>query len=97
MFIYRPDVLDQLLQHGARPTAATRPELVHEFVGDLYRYRLRQLRERFRRKEFPKSDYYGRVVEMRMRYRILAMKPFEWLIESENSEPGTEEAHRVGD
>src|SRR5947207_5670779 len=29
---YRPEVLDQLLQHGVRPTEGTRPELVHDFV-----------------------------------------------------------------
>ena len=82
MFSYRPDILEQLLQHGVRPTSTTRPELVHEFVGDLYRYRLRQLRGRLLRKEFPKSDYYGLVVDMRMRYRVLALKPMEWLIDT---------------
>jgi hypothetical protein len=82
MFIYRPEILEQLLQHGVRPTTATPPELVHEFVGDLYRYRLRQLRDRLLRKEFPKSDYHGLVVDMRNRYRVLALKPFQWLLET---------------
>ena len=82
MFTYRPEILEQLLQHGVRPTTATRPELVHEFVGDLYRYQLRRLRDRLLRKEFPKSDYYGVVVDMRMRYRLLAMKPVEWLVDT---------------
>ena len=27
---YRPEVLEQLLLHGARPTADTPPELVHD-------------------------------------------------------------------
>jgi len=76
---YRADVLDQLWRHGVQPTERTRPELVHEFVGDLHRYELRRLRERLLRKEFPKPEYYGLVVEIRNRYRLLALKPREWL------------------
>jgi hypothetical protein len=78
-FLYRPEVLDQLLRHGVRPTAQTRPELVHEFVSDLYRYELRALRDRLVAKEFPKRDYFGRVVDLRNRYRVIAMRPREWL------------------
>ena len=78
-FPYRPNVLEELLRHGVRPTAATRPELVHEFVSDLYRYELRRLRERLLREEFPKQEYFGRVVELRRRYRVITMRPSEWL------------------
>jgi len=78
-FLYRPEVLDQLLRHGVRPTAQTRPELVHEFVSDLYRYELRALRDRLLAKEFPKRDYFGRVVDLRNRYRVIAMRQREWL------------------
>jgi hypothetical protein len=78
-FTYRADVLDALLRHGVRPTTATRPELVHDFVSDLYRYELRQLRDRLVQREFPKADYFGKVVDIRNRYRLLAMKPREWL------------------
>ena len=76
---YRTDVLEQLRRHGVQPTERTPPELVHEFVGDLYRYELRRLRERLLRQEFPKPEYYGLVVEIRNRYRLLAMKPREWV------------------
>jgi hypothetical protein len=79
MYVYRPDVLEQLLRHGVRPTDRTRPELVHEFVSDLYRYELRVLRDRLLDKQFPKPEYYGRVVAIRNRYRVIAMKPLEWL------------------
>ena len=78
-FHYRSDVLEQLLRHGVRPTDRTRPELVHEFVSDLYRYELRVLRDRLLDKQFPKPEYYGRVVAIRNRYRVIAMKPLEWL------------------
>ena len=72
-------ILDALLRYGARPTPATRPELVHEFVSDLYRHELRRLRDRLIAKEFPKAEYFGRVVALRNRYRIIAMRPTEWL------------------
>ena len=78
-YVYRAAILDELLRHGARPTSATRPELVHEFVSDLYRHELRRLRDRLIRKEFPKTEYFGRVVELRKRYGIISMPPVEWI------------------
>ena len=81
-FRYRPDLLGQLWRHGVQPTAASRPELVHEYVSDLYRYELRRLRDRLLRKEFPKPEYYGRVVELRNRYLVISMRPRDWLDES---------------
>ena len=78
-FHYRPEVLEQLLRHGVRPTEQTRPELVHEFVSDLYRHELRTLRDRLVAKEFPKREYFGRVVDVRNRYRVIAMRPRDWV------------------
>lgn len=77
---YRAEVLDQLAGHGVRPTECTRPELVHDFVSDLYRYELRRLRDRLLRQEFPKPEYFERVVQVRNRYRLLAMRPNDWLM-----------------
>lgn len=76
---YKHDVLDQLAVHGAKPTAATPPELVHEFINDVYRYELRRVRDRFRRREIAKSDYYARVVEVRRRYPLLSLKLWQWM------------------
>jgi hypothetical protein len=72
-FLYRPDVLQHLLRHGVRPTAHTRPELVRDFVRDLYKYEIRCLRERYLRREFPKIDYARRVDALRRRYTVLAL------------------------
>ena len=47
MFTYRADVLQHLLRHGVRPTAHTPPELVRDFVRDLYKYEIRVLRDRY--------------------------------------------------
>jgi hypothetical protein len=43
---YRADVLAELWRHGVQPGATTPPELVGGFVNDLYRYELRELRDR---------------------------------------------------
>jgi hypothetical protein len=75
---YRPEVLEDLWRHGVQPTPATPPQLVHDFVNDLYRYELRRLRDRLRRGEIPKPQYFDRVVEVRLRYRLLAMKAWQW-------------------
>lgn len=79
-FRYRAEVLEQLWRHGVQPTERTPPERVHEFVSDLYRYELRRLRDRLVSKEFPKLDYYGRVVGLRKRYPLISLKPHEWLL-----------------
>lgn len=78
-YSWRPEVLEALLAHGIRPTPATPPALVRDFVSDLYRWELRRLRDRLVRKEIPKVGYYDRVVEIRNRYPLLAQKPHEWV------------------
>ena len=76
---YRTDVLEHLWTHGVQPRENTRPELVHEFVSDLYRYELRRLRNRLVRGEIPKVGYYDRVVALRRKYPLVSLKPYEWL------------------
>ena len=78
-FRYRPEVLEHLAIHGIRPRPTTRPELVREFVNDLYCYELRVLRARLLRSEFPKDTYAGRVVELRNKYSVLALKPGQFV------------------
>jgi len=76
---YRADVLEQLSRHGIHPRSSTTPELVHEFVSDLYRFELRRLRGRLVRKEIPKAGYYDRVVELRRKYPLVSLKPHQFL------------------
>ena len=76
---YRDDVIEQLWTHGVHPLDTTRPELVHEYVNDLYRYELRRLRDRLVRREIPKAGYYERVVALRVKYPLVSLKPHEWL------------------
>ena len=76
---YRSEVLEQLLLHGIRPTPATPPQLVFDFVTDLYRYELRRLRGRLVAGEIPKAGYYDRVVELRRQYPLVSIKPSLWV------------------
>lgn len=80
---FRADVLEQLARHGIQPTSSTRPELVHEFVSDLYRYELRRLRDRLVRGEIAKLGYFERVVALRRQYPLVSLKPHE-LLEGES-------------
>jgi len=81
-FRYKSDILAAPETHGVQPAPATAPEVVHEFVSDLYRFEIRRLRDRLLAGAFPRREYAGRVVELRRRYRIISMRPHEW-IESE--------------
>jgi hypothetical protein len=76
---YRADILDALAAHGVCPTPHTAPELVHEFVRDLYRFEIRRLRGRLLQGEFPRREYAGRVIELRKRYWITAQRAVEWV------------------
>ena len=76
---YKPSVLEQLWRHGVQPTPATPPQLVHDFVNDLYRYELRRLRDRLVRREIPKAGYFDRVVALRRQYPLVSLKANEWV------------------
>ena len=76
---YRRDVLQRLWAHGVQPTERTRPELVRDFVRDLYKYEIRRLRERMLRHEFPRDTYATRVDDLRRRYPVLALRARDWI------------------
>ena len=78
-FRYRVEVIEHLSRHGVHPSPRTRPDLVREFVRDLYRYEIRQLRGRLLRKEFPRSEYAGRVESLRQRYPVLGLLPRQFV------------------
>ena len=76
---YRPEVLEALASHGVRPTPGTRPELLHEFVNDLYRFELRRLRARQVRGEIPRQEYSSHVVALRRRYVLVSVPLRRWI------------------
>jgi hypothetical protein len=84
-FVYRADVLEHLVRHGVRPTDHTPPELVRDYVRDLYKYEIRCLRERYLRREFPKLEYAERVDALRRRYNVLALHARQFLDEATSS------------
>jgi hypothetical protein len=82
-FRYRAEILEELARHGVRPTPHTRPELVSEFVADLYRYELRRLKDRLVRREIPKAGYSERVVDLRRKYVLVSVPLRYWTISDE--------------
>jgi hypothetical protein len=77
---YRADVLEALWRHGVHPTEHTPPEVVRNYVRDLYKYEIRALRERYIRREFPKAEYWIRVDTLRRQYPVLALLPNQFLV-----------------
>ena len=92
LFHYRADVLARLWAHGVQPTDRTHPDLVRDYVRDLYKYEIRRLRERYLRREFPKSEYWGRVDALRRSYPVLALRARDWI---ESPTPEDAEVHGV--
>jgi hypothetical protein len=78
-YIYDNEVARQLEAHGIRPAGTTSPHVVREYLSDLYRYELRRLKARLLRQEFARASYFDRVVDLRMRYRLLSIPVRRWL------------------
>jgi hypothetical protein len=78
-YLYKAHVLDALARHGLVPKPTTSPERLREFLNDLYRYELRRLRDCLVRNEFPRSDYSGRVIELRRRYQLMSVPVQFWI------------------
>jgi len=56
------------------------PDLVRDYVRDLYKYEIRCLRERYMRKEFPKKEYSDRVDALRRQYPVLSLRACDWIV-----------------
>jgi hypothetical protein len=76
---YREAVIEELSRHGVRPAADTRPELVREYVNDLYLYEIRTLRARMQAGRIPKNEYAAHVLELRKRYPLLSLPLVHWI------------------
>ncbi len=76
---YSPEVIQQLAQHGIRPGPSTRPEVIRDYLSDLYRYEIRRLRARLVHGDFPKLEYADRVVRLRLKYPLLSLPVHLWL------------------
>jgi hypothetical protein len=78
-FHYHPNILEQLAFHGIRPSRDTSPAFVREYLSDLYRYEIRQLKSRLLQEEFPRAEYAGRVRQLRRKYVLLSTSPDRWV------------------
>lgn len=77
-FKYRNSVLAELARHGVAPREETPPELIREYVNDLYVYEIRALRKKQRAGLIPMSEYANHVKELRDRYPILSLPIHLW-------------------
>jgi hypothetical protein len=62
------------------PKSTTPPTTARSVVNDIYRYELRQLRDRYLVGEFSKQAYYDKVVETRNRYPVMAILTRFWTL-----------------
>jgi hypothetical protein len=77
-FKYRASVLAALATHGVMPRDDTPPELIREFINDLYVYEIRVLKARMLAGLIPKAEYAAHVEQLRKRYPILSLAVPYW-------------------
>ena len=68
----------ELARHGIKPDTQTPPELIHDFLDDLYRYEIRRLKSRLKAGLIPKSEYADHVTRLRERYPLLSLPIRFW-------------------
>jgi hypothetical protein len=78
---YRSEVLEALARHGIVPRETTPPLFIRDQLNDLYRFEIRRLKARLLRGEFPKTDYIGRVLDLRGKYMLLSIPVEEWMVD----------------
>lgn len=77
-YVYHPEVLDELARHGLRPLPGTPPQALRDALRDLYKYEIKRLRADLLAKRIAKTDYAGRVLELRRRYPLLSVPLQLW-------------------
>jgi len=73
-----PEVLEELLRHGAIPLAHTDPQLVRDWLSGVYKHEIRTLKARLKRGEFPAGEYADRVRRLRRGYVLLSIPLETW-------------------
>lgn len=81
VYVYRPEVVEQLARHGLRPRPMTPPERLRDAVRDLYKYEIKVLRTRLLAGAIERRSYAGAVIELRRRYLLLSLPLALWTIE----------------
>jgi hypothetical protein len=78
---YRAEVVEALSRHGVIPRPDTSPEMVREFVNDLYLFEIRRLRDRMRAGLIPRDRYAAAVAQLREQYPVLSLPINYWTYE----------------
>ena len=78
-YTYHPTILEELARHGLKPRPSTSPGQLRDAVRDLYKYEIKRLRGELLAGRFPRTEYAGRVIELRRRYRVLSVPIHLWI------------------
>ena len=73
-----PEVLEELLRHGAIPAHHTDPQLVRDWLSAIYKHEIRTLKGRLKRGDFPAREYADRVRLLRRGYVLLSIPLETW-------------------
>jgi hypothetical protein len=87
MYVYHPQVLDELARHGLKPLPTTSPQQLRDAVRDLYKYEIKRLRSMLLARRILKQDYAGHVIELRKRYWLLSIPTQLWIEKGEPERP----------
>ncbi len=79
---YKATVLSELARHGIEPDAEATPELIHDYLNDIYRYEIRRLKRQMKAGLIARNDYSAHVTRLRERYPLLSLPIRFW------TEPG---------
>ena len=77
-FKFRDSVLSEMARHGIIPREDTPPELIHEYINDLYLFEIRRLRAQMLAGKIPRPEYAAHVERLRNRYPILSLPTRYW-------------------
>ena len=75
---YKATIILELARHGINANAETTPQLIHDFLNDLYRYEIRQLKKKLNAGLIPRDDYSAHVTRLRERYPLLSLPIRFW-------------------
>jgi hypothetical protein len=75
---YKATVLSELARHGIKPDGEATPELIHDYLNDLYRYEIRRLKGQMKAGLIPRNDYSAHVARLRERYPLLSLPVQFW-------------------
>lgn len=81
-YAYHPQILEELARHGLKPRASSPPAQLRDAVRELYKYEIKRLRGELLAGRFLKTQYAGRVIELRKRYWLLSVPTQLWIDKS---------------